>query len=112
MPSGAAAEDRAADHLQRQGLKLLARNWRCRAGEIDLIMQEGNALVFVEVRSRASTAFGGAAASITPAKQAKLIRAAEHYLLQHPNPASCRFDAVLIDGNNLQWLRNAFETQA
>lgn len=112
MPSGAAAEDRAAEYLQRQGLKLVARNYRCRAGEIDLILQDGNSLVFVEVRSRASTAFGGAAASITPAKQAKLIRAAEHYLLQHPNPAPCRFDAVLIDGNNLQWLRNAFEAQA
>jgi putative endonuclease len=112
MPSGAAAEDRAAEYLQRQGLKLVARNYRCRAGEIDLILRDGNSLVFVEVRSRASTAFGGAAASITPAKQAKLIRAAEHYLLQHPNPAPCRFDAVLIDGNNLQWLRNAFEAQA
>lgn len=112
MPSGAAAEDRAAAYLKRQGLKLLARNWRCRAGEIDLVMQAGNALVFVEVRSRASAAFGGAAASITPTKQGRLIRAAEHYLLQHPSHLPCRFDAVLIDGDNLQWLRNAFEAPA
>ncbi|MFZ5474310.1 MAG: YraN family protein [Pseudomonadota bacterium] len=109
MPSGAAAEDRAADYLSRQGLKLLARNWRCRAGEIDLVMQDGHTLVFVEVRSRASAAFGGAAASITPAKQARLIRAAEQYLLQHPCRAPCRFDAVLIEGSDLQWLKQAFE---
>lgn len=109
MPSGAAAEDRAAEHLKKHGLKLVARNWRCRQGEIDLIMYEGDTLVFVEVRSRASAAFGGAGASITPTKQAKLIRAAERYLLQNPSPAACRFDAILIDGDTLQWLRNAFE---
>ena len=112
MASGAAAEDRAAEHLQRRGLKLVARNWRCRQGEIDLILRDGATLVFVEVRSRASATFGGAGASITLAKQAKLIRAAEHYLLQHPDPAPCRFDAVLIDGDELQWLRNAFEAPA
>lgn len=109
MPSGAAAEDRAADYLQRQGLKLVARNWRCRQGELDLVMRDGNTLVFVEVRSRASAAFGGAGASITPAKQAKLIRAAEHFLLQQAHRGACRFDAILIEGGQLQWLRSAFE---
>lgn len=112
MASGAEAEDRAAEHLQRQGLKLLARNWRCRQGEIDLIMRDGATLVFVEVRSRNSPAFGGAGASITPAKQAKLIRAAQHYLLQNPSSVACRFDAVLIDGNTMQWLRDAFDAPA
>ncbi|NWG87203.1 MAG: YraN family protein [Hydrogenophilaceae bacterium] len=109
MPSGAAAEDRAAEYLQRQGLKLVARNYRCRQGEIDLILREGTTLVFVEVRSRASSAFGGAAASITQAKQAKLIRAAQHYLSLQSSLPACRFDAVLIDGNDLQWLKHAFE---
>lgn len=109
MPSGAAAEDQAADYLQRQGLRLLARNWRCRLGELDLIMRDGETLVFVEVRSRASAAFGGAGASITPAKQAKLIRAAEHFLLRQAHRGACRFDAILIEGDKLQWLRNAFE---
>ncbi len=109
MPSGAAAEDRAAEYLQRQGLKLLGRNWRCRQGEIDLVMRDGGTLVFVEVRRRSNAAFGGAGASITQAKQGKLIRAAEHYLLQQPHHGPCRFDAVLIDGDALQWLKHAFE---
>lgn len=109
MPSGAAAEERAAQYLERQGLQLLARNWRCRQGELDLVMREGKTLVFVEVRSRRGAAFGGAGASITQAKQAKLIRAAEHYLLQQRGTMPCRFDAVLIDGDQLQWLKNAFE---
>lgn len=109
MSSGAAAEDRAAAYLQRQGLKLLVRNWRCRQGELDLVMRDGNTLVFVEVRSRSQSAFGGAGASITPAKQGKLIRAAEQYLLQQRGSIPCRFDAVLIDGDQLQWLKNAFE---
>lgn len=112
MPSGTAAEDRAAAYLQQQGLKPVARNWRCRQGELDLVMRDGSTLVFVEVRSRANAAFGGAGASITQTKQAKLIRAAEHYLLQQPHRGDCRFDAVLIDGNALQWLKNAFEVSA
>ncbi len=112
MPSGAAAEDRAAAYLQRQGMKLLARNYRCRQGEIDLILREGATLVFVEVRSRANSSFGGAAASITQAKQAKLIRAAQHYLSQQTSLPPCRFDAILIEGDELQWLKHAFEAPA
>lgn len=109
MPSGAAAEERATTYLQGQGLELVTRNYRCRQGELDIVMRDGNTLVFVEVRSRSNARFGGAAASITPTKQGKLIHAAEHYLLQHPHPGACRFDAVLIEGNSLQWLRQAFE---
>lgn len=107
---GAAAEDRAAAYLTQQGLKLVARNFRCRGGEIDLIMRDGASLVFVEVRARARADFGGAAASITAAKQARIILAARHYLAQHRVDAPCRFDAVLIQSGQLQWLRAAFET--
>jgi putative endonuclease len=107
---GAAAEDRAVAFLAQQGLKLVARNFRCRGGEIDLIMRDGGSLVFVEVRARARNDFGGAAASITAAKQARIILAARHYLAQHRVDAPCRFDAVLIQAGQLQWLRAAFET--
>jgi len=106
---GAAAEARAADYLQRQGLRILERNWRCRRGEIDLIARDGNTLVFVEVRARASRAFGGAAASITAAKQARIIAAAEQYLLGVRPTPPCRFDAVCIDGSQLEWLKNCFD---
>ena len=77
---GEDAENRAGAFLQRAGLKLVARNYRCRFGEIDLIVRDGNTLVFVEVRMRSSDRYGGAAASITAAKRAKLLRAARHYL--------------------------------
>jgi putative endonuclease len=99
--------------LQQQGLQLVARNYRCRLGEIDLILQDGATLVFAEVRLRHNADFGGAAASIDARKQTKLIHAAQHYLgtLAHIPP--CRFDAVLLSspGNpaQLEWIKNAFE---
>ncbi len=109
---GSAAEQHAATFLQQQKLTLLERNYRCRFGEIDLIMQEGDALVFVEVRMRSSDRFGGAAASITATKQAKLIRAARHYLAGQDDDLPCRFDAILISGtqeNDIEWIKNAFD---
>ena len=78
-----------------------------RGGEIDLIFRDGKVLVFVEVRQRSRSDFGGAAASITARKRQRLILAAQHYLLKHPD-ADCRFDCILIDGDQLEWLRNAF----
>lgn len=108
---GIAAERLAATYLQQNGLKLLESNYRCRFGEIDLIMRDGREIVFVEVRLRSNALFGGAGASITPGKQQKLTRAAEHYLMQH-GTAPCRFDAVLLDSlatTHLTWLKNAFE---
>jgi putative endonuclease len=107
--TGAAAEQAAADYLVRQGLKLVARNFRCRGGEIDLVMRDGATLVFVEVRARTRADFGGAAESITPAKQGRIILAARHYLAQHKIDAACRFDAVLLQAGRMQWLRAAFE---
>lgn len=109
--TGSAAERLAAIYLQQQGLTLLESNYRCRFGEIDLIMRDGRETVFVEVRLRTHSAFGGAGASITPAKQQKLARTAEHYLMSH-GTTTCRFDAVLMDGlaaERLTWLKNAFE---
>ena len=112
---GAPAEDRALAHLQAAGLRLLERNYRTPGrggGEIDLILRERDAtLVFVEVRSRASRAFGGAGASITSSKRRRLIFAAQHYLLRLNPPPPCRFDAVLIEGDSIQWLRAAFDAQ-
>ncbi|MDO9225324.1 MAG: YraN family protein [Pseudomonadota bacterium] len=105
MLKGAAAEQAAADYLATQGLTLVARNYRCRGGEIDLILRDGVSLVFVEVRERAGSAFGGAAASITATKQARLRLAAQHYLNRHGLDLACRFDAVLVQGGRMEWLR-------
>ena len=110
---GAQAEQLAAQYLQRQGLKLLQRNYRCRYGEIDLILQDGATLVFAEVRLRSRGDFGGAAASIDAAKQAKLVRTAQHYLATLARTPPCRFDALLLqatDGSSIEWIRNAFTT--
>ena len=110
------AERIAERYLTQQGLKLLSRNYHCRYGEIDLIMQHADALVFVEVKLRKTAAgkvnFGGGLASITPAKQAKIIATAQHYLSSFKQPPPCRFDAVVLNGLNLhdvEWLPNAFE---
>jgi putative endonuclease len=109
--TGKAAEQMAAEFLTAHGLILLEANYRCRFGEIDLIMRDGKVIVFVEVRLRSNASFGGAAASITHSKQKKLTCTAEHYLMQHGN-AACRFDAILLDRLDLQrteWVRDAFE---
>lgn len=107
--AGDRAEHEAAQFLHRQGLRSVARNYRCRFGEIDLIMQDGGTLVFVEVRLRHNADFGGAAASIDAGKQGRLIRAAQHYLATLRTLPPCRFDAVLMDGKEVAWLKNAFE---
>lgn len=107
--TGQAGEDHALAHLQQHGLSLVERNFRCKGGELDLVMQEGKTLVFVEVRKRADARHGGAAASITAAKQKRLIRAAQTFLLRHPVPPPCRFDVIAIDGNALSWLKDAIQ---
>jgi len=108
---GADAEQIAAAYLQKQELVLVAQNYRCRFGEIDLVMTDRDVLVFVEVRMRSSEAFGSAAASITATKQGRLLRAARHYLSQLETEPACRFDAVLITGKDtrhIEWIRDAF----
>jgi putative endonuclease len=108
---GRAAEQQAAAHLGRAGLQLLTRNYRCRGGEIDLVMRDGAALVFVEVRYRSRTGFGTAAESVDARKRRRLIRAAEHYLQAHRARGPCRFDVVGIDAaGRIEWLRDAFGT--
>ena len=106
---GRQGEDRALAHLQAHGLTLLERNFLCKSGEIDLVMQDGAVLVFVEVRRRASGKFGGAVYSVTPAKQQRLLRAAQFYLLRHKLPPPCRFDLVAMDDQKLSWIQNALE---
>jgi putative endonuclease len=114
---GRQGEDLACRHLEAQGLRLLERNYRCRAGEIDLVMLDGDTLVLVEVRSRSTAEHGGAAATVGARKQQRFIRAARHLLLTRPDyrrlPA--RFDVVAIDaapagapGSVVTWIRDAF----
>jgi len=109
---GDQAEANAEKYLNQQGLSLETKNYRCRFGEIDLIMIDNDTLVFVEVRLRSNARFGGAAATVDYRKQAKLVRTAEYYLQRRKGglPA-CRFDVIAFDGGNqVSWIKNAFET--
>lgn len=111
---GPAAETQACRYLLAQGLELVTRNYRCRHGEIDLIMREGRSLVFVEVRYRGNRRFGGGSETVDHRKQSKLAAAALHYLQRHPDAAArpARFDVVAIapgqGENHLHWIPNAF----
>ncbi len=107
--AGQRGEDQALAFLLAQGMTLVARNFRCKMGEIDLIMRQRQTLVFVEVRMRAPGRFGGAADSVTGVKQHKLLLAAQLYLQRFATPPACRFDVVAIDGDKLNWIQNAFE---
>ncbi len=108
---GKAAEAMAAAWLVAKGLKVIARNYRCRFGEIDLIMQDGKTTVFTEVRLRASQLYGGAAASVSGQKQRRLIAAAHHYLSQQRGDPLCRFDVVTLsrlEPSAIEWIKDAF----
>ncbi|OOG47812.1 YraN family protein [Rhodanobacter sp. C01] len=113
--AGDAFEQRACVELERAGLTLLARNYNTRHGELDLVMRDGDTVVFVEVRYRRSASHGDAIASITASKQARLILAAQHWLAAHPQHARrpCRFDVMSYDGPpdaaHGEWLRSAFD---
>ncbi len=114
VSAGRWAEDLALSHLRRQGLSLEDRNYRCRRGEIDLIMADGATLVFVEVRYRARSNFGDGSQSIDRRKQRRIVFTAQHYLQRHPRAASrpCRFDVVSVsgtEGNAVHWIPNAFD---
>ncbi len=107
---GQSAESRAEAFLKTHGLKLVTRNWRSRFGEIDLIMQDDSTLVFIEVRLRTRSDFGGAAASVTPAKQKKLLATARQYLTTLKMLPPCRFDVIALSGDGApEWIRNAFD---
>jgi putative endonuclease len=110
--SGRRAEALAAAHLERHGLSIVARNVRRRFGELDLIARDGDTLVFVEVRLRRRDDYGGAAASITAAKRARLVKSAALYLASLGDAPPCRFDAILLDAlepPRLEWLRNVID---
>ena len=113
--TGTAFEQRAGAELERAGLKPLARNYATRHGELDLVMLDRDTVVFIEVRYRVRAGHGDALASITRAKQDKLVRTAQLWLAAHPQHAqrACRFDVVSYDGPaadaRMQWLRAAFE---
>lgn len=106
------AERLALEHLQAQGLQLLHSNFRCKLGELDLVMREGQTLVIVEVRYRQSEQFGGALASVTRQKQARIIAATQHYVIIHQlSQSAIRFDVVAIAGDRrIDWIKNAFQT--
>jgi putative endonuclease len=113
---GDAAEAAALAHLLGHGLVLVRRNYRvargphARGGEVDLILRERDGtLVFVEVRARAAAGHGGAAASVLPAKQRRVIYAARHFLMGLAKLPPCRFDVVAVDGERIAWLRGAFD---
>ena len=108
---GNQAEKVALSYLEQQGLTLIIKNYQTRFGEIDLIMQDGKSIVFVEVRLRKNNNFGGASESITQAKQRKIAKVAEQFLQQSGNQA-CRFDVILMDKadmQHIQWIKDAFE---
>jgi len=123
LQQGADAELACCDYLQAQGLKLISQNFRCRLGEIDIIMLDSTTLVFIEVRFRKNTSFGGGLESVTPAKQHKLRKTAELYLQQNKQYENARFDVVSMSKNiqtkktlfskswqqyNFDWINNAF----
>ncbi|WP_368749009.1 YraN family protein [Enterobacter hormaechei] len=113
--TGDAWELKARRWLEGKGLRFVAANVRGRGGEIDLIMKDDQTIVFVEVRFRQSSRFGGAAASVTLAKQQKLLQTAHLWLARHNgsfDTVDCRFDVVAFTGNAIDWLKNAFGEDA
>lgn len=114
--TGLAWEDAASRYLQRRGLRVLKRRYRCRVGELDLVCLDGTTLVIVEVRARSKSRFADAAESVNENKRRKLVRATQHLLMTHPQWATypVRFDifsANDIDTNpSIHWIRNAFGT--
>jgi putative endonuclease len=107
--AGDRGEERAASFLERNGLRIVSRNYRTRQGEIDLIALDGNVLVFVEVRMRSAARFGGGAESVDSRKCARLIAAARHYLMHLGREPACRFDVVSLEHDAPTWIRAAFE---
>ncbi|MBL0143424.1 MAG: YraN family protein [Betaproteobacteria bacterium] len=109
---GEEAEELATRYLADQGLSIIARNYRTRFGEVDLVAQDGATLVFVEVRARSWSAFGGAAGSVDSGKQRRVVAAARHYIARLRAEPPCRFDVITLQGpqGDLAWIRGAFES--
>ena len=107
---GAIMEARAAQYLEEQGMQILERNYRCRRGEIDLIGQDGEYLVFVEVKFRSTTGSGYAADAVDVRKQRRICRVADYYRAIHGlgDNTAVRYDVVTVQGDEITWIRNAF----
>lgn len=106
---GGRYEEKAAEFLRNQGAVILEQNFRCRSGEIDLIARDGKYLVFVEVKYRSGRNSGYASAAVDWHKQKQICRTAQFYLLRHGiGDVPCRFDVIAIDGDHLEWIKNAF----
>ena len=110
LSRGEHAEQQALDFLLDQGLRLLGRNYRCKNGELDLIMRENRTIVIVEVRFRSSERYGGAEESITKRKQSRIIAATQHYIMNNKINSAIRFDVVAITNRqHVNWIKNAFQ---
>lgn len=109
--TGGCYEAAAAAYLEKQGLVILRKNYRCRSGEIDLIARDGRYLVFIEVKYRNTSVSGSALTAVTPAKQRVINRVAEYFLTveYHNVDLLCRFDVIGIDGDQFTWIKNAFD---
>jgi putative endonuclease len=106
---GESAEQQASLFLVKQGLKLVTKNFRCKQGELDLIMHDQQTLVIVEVRYRQTDKHGSAAESVTRSKQSRIMAATQVYLSKHKINSAIRFDVVAISGNGqIDWIKNAF----
>jgi len=106
---GGDAEERAARLLSENGLEILARNYRTRMGEIDLVARDGDVLVFVEVRHRSRDDFGDGAESVTERKQRRIEAAARLFLQQFEREPRCRFDVMSLDDDHAEWMKAAFD---
>jgi len=104
------AEQQALEFLLRQGLQLTCKNYRCKTGELDLVMNDQQTLVIIEVRFRQSDKFGSALESITPKKQSRIIAATKHYIMSNKINPQIRFDVIAISGDQkINWIKNAFQ---
>lgn len=111
---GQRAENKARHFLETQGLTFIEKNYACRLGEIDLIMRDEDALVFIEVRSRRSTDYGNSFETVGPDKQKRIFRTAQHYLQKRNlyDQVDCRFDVVGFDNDSkIAWIKDAFQVQ-
>jgi putative endonuclease len=111
MSRGDDSEDRALRFLESRGLQLVVRNWRCRLGELDLVLRDGDTVVVAEVRGRSRPEFGSAAETVDRRKQQRIARATQQMLARNRELANrpLRFDIVAIDGGGIEWLQGAFE---
>lgn len=106
---GAQKEELAAEFLEKEGLEIVERNFRCRQGEVDIIAYDGDTLCFIEVKYRSSLRFGYPEESVTPKKQQRICRTSLYYIYSHHIQCNMRYDVVSILPDRIRYIRNAFE---